>query len=386
MQFAALTITMLIPAITATLNTPMQHALGIQDASVTQAEVKAPTSFFFTSDSAAVCNEFDVAADNVLYALKAGYKEGNCASRWYTIPSGSKKQFLPIYPNSVGRMTTVYFFTKVHRQWDDSILAELLDEHNKKDIVSTVEQVKTLSTLMAAIKDAGLVSMLESGGPFTIFAPNNDAFAKLPVVALKKLLQPQNTDKLKAILTYHVVKGSIHAKDLRDGETVTTLEGLQLRVKVNRAGVFVGGAKVLAADVDASNGVIHTIDSVLLMPRTNMQVENEWTDEEKDQIEFILATTSVNFAMLGSRCHGDPSRDPNFRKAFGVCLKACNAAQGWATSQGVNPRCFQCCHDNYCFGTGSPTDLKCGCNGFDCRRRSHRSAGCDTCSKRYLRL
>ena len=92
----------------------------------------------------------------------------------------------------------------------------------KKDIVALAAGDADLSTLVAAVKDAGLVSALEGKGPFTVFAPTNEAFAKLPAATLKELLQPQNVGKLKAVLTYHVVAGSVHAKDLRDGEMVTT--------------------------------------------------------------------------------------------------------------------------------------------------------------------
>ena len=137
----------------------------------------------------------------------------------------------------------------------------------QKNIVALAAGDKDLSTLVAAVTEAHLVSALEGKGPFTVFAPTNEAFAKLPSGVLSKLLKPQNVGQLKSILTYHVVKGAVHASDLRDGEMVTTLEGQKLRVTINRAGdVFIDGAKVTTANVDASNGVVHIIDSVLLPP------------------------------------------------------------------------------------------------------------------------
>ena len=150
----------------------------------------------------------------------------------------------------------------------DGILQEIYaEERSNKNIVALAAGDKDLSTLVTAVTDAHLVSALEGKGPFTVFAPTNEAFAKLPSGVLSKLLKPQNVGQLKSILTYHVVKGAVHAADLRDGEMVTTLEGQKLRVTINRAGdVFIDGAKVTTANVDASNGVVHIIDSVLLPP------------------------------------------------------------------------------------------------------------------------
>ena len=250
---------------------------------------------------------------------------------------------------------------------------------------------KDLSTLVTALKTAHLIDTLAGKGPFTVFAPTNEAFAKLSAVTLKSLLEPKNIGKLTSILTYHVVSGRVRAGDLHDGQMVRTLEGAKLRVSVREDGVFIDGAKVTTADADAINGVVHIIDEVLLPPAADRMddlfpgAQAQRTNEEVfNYIESILAaTTATNSLALGSRCKGDPSRDRAYQKAFSECLPKCNAAQGW--DSGVNPRCFQCCHDNYCFGKGSPTDLKCGCNGFDCKRRSHRSAGCDTCGSRNLR-
>ena len=116
-------------------------------------------------------------------------------------------------------------------------------------------------TLVAAVKAAGLADTLSSKGPFTVFAPTDAAFAKLPAGTVDALLK--DIPKLKAILTYHVVSGAVMAKDVKTG-MVPTVNGQSLDVKADAMGVTVNGAKVVTADVKASNGVIHVIDTVLL--------------------------------------------------------------------------------------------------------------------------
>ena len=116
-------------------------------------------------------------------------------------------------------------------------------------------------TLVAAVKAAGLAETLSSPGPFTVFAPTDAAFAKLPAGTVDALLK--DIPKLKAILTYHVVSGAVMAKDVKTG-MVPTVNGQSLDVKADSMGVTVNGAKVVTADVKASNGVIHVIDTVLL--------------------------------------------------------------------------------------------------------------------------
>ena len=118
-------------------------------------------------------------------------------------------------------------------------------------------------TLVAAVKAAGLVDTLNSAGPFTVFAPTDEAFAKLPAGTVASLLQPENKDKLVAILTYHVVPGKVLSADVKSGPA-PTVNGKTLTLKTDGAGVTVNGAKVTTADVVGSNGVIHVIDTVLL--------------------------------------------------------------------------------------------------------------------------
>lgn len=115
------------------------------------------------------------------------------------------------------------------------------------------------------MKAAGLAETLSGKGPFTVFAPTNQAFAALPKGTLEKLLKPENRNLLRKVLTYHVVSGDLMAKNLRSGR-VATVEGSPVAVQVRHGGVRVNNANVVKADVDAKNGVIHVIDRVLLPP------------------------------------------------------------------------------------------------------------------------
>jgi uncharacterized surface protein with fasciclin (FAS1) repeats len=137
----------------------------------------------------------------------------------------------------------------------------------EKDIVDTAVAAK-FKTLVAAVQAADLVDTLKGKGPFTVFAPTDEAFAKLPKGTLEELLKPENKDKLKAILTYHVVPGKVLAADVvkLDGKDVKTVGGSPVAVKVNGGIVMIGKAKVTQTDVETSNGVIHVIDTVLLPP------------------------------------------------------------------------------------------------------------------------
>ncbi len=123
----------------------------------------------------------------------------------------------------------------------------------------------SFSTLVTAVKAAGLAGTLSSKGPFTVFAPTNKAFAALPKGTLEKLLKPENRNLLRKVLTYHVVSGDLMAKNLRSGR-VATVEGSPVAVQVRHGSIKVNNANVVKADVDAKNGVIHVIDSVLLPP------------------------------------------------------------------------------------------------------------------------
>jgi uncharacterized surface protein with fasciclin (FAS1) repeats len=135
---------------------------------------------------------------------------------------------------------------------------------HEKDIVDTAVAAGQFNTLAAALKAAGLVETLKGDGPFTVFAPTDDAFAKLPAGTVEDLLKPENKDKLVAILTYHVVPGKVMAADIAGKKTeAKTVQGSMLEIDATD-GVMVDSAKVIKADVTASNGVIHVIDTVVM--------------------------------------------------------------------------------------------------------------------------
>ena len=134
----------------------------------------------------------------------------------------------------------------------------------KPDIVDTAVAAGSFNTLAAALQAAGLVDALKGDGPFTVFAPTDDAFAKLPEGTVENLLKPENKDQLTAILTYHVVPGSYGSGAVISMPSADTLQGSSLTFTADDSGVMVNSAKVVQADVSASNGVIHVIDSVLL--------------------------------------------------------------------------------------------------------------------------
>ena len=134
----------------------------------------------------------------------------------------------------------------------------------KKDIVDTAVGAGTFKTLAAALTAAGLVDTLKGKGPFTVFAPTDDAFAKLPKGTVEDLLKPENKAKLVSILTYHVVAGSVKAADVVKLTSAKTIEGTDVKIKVDGANVMVNDAKVTATDIEASNGIIHVIDTVIM--------------------------------------------------------------------------------------------------------------------------
>ena len=132
-----------------------------------------------------------------------------------------------------------------------------------QDVVALAQGNRDLSTLVDAVTAADLATTLQGEGPFTVFAPTNQAFAAVGQDTLQSLLRPANKDQLTSVLTYHVVEGELKAADLRDGQTLETVQGQRLRVRVDGDTVRVGDARVVQADVDASNGVVHVIDEVL---------------------------------------------------------------------------------------------------------------------------
>ena len=155
---------------------------------------------------------------------------------------------------------------------EDTVVEETVAESTEMteagDIVAVASSTDGFSTLVAALTAGGLVETLQGAGPFTVFAPTDEAFAALPAGLLDKLLLPENKDVLVAILTYHVVAGKVMAADIVAGD-VPTVEGSTVTLDT-MSGVKVNGANVTTADVAASNGVIHVIDAVIVPPTVDL--------------------------------------------------------------------------------------------------------------------
>ena len=136
----------------------------------------------------------------------------------------------------------------------------------EKDIVDTAIEAGQFQTLAAALEAAGLVAILKGEGPFTVFAPTDEAFAKLPSGTVETLLKEENKDQLTAILTYHVVPGKVMSQDVAGIDEARTVNGKMIDVEVDGSAVKVNDATVTQADIAATNGVIHVIDTVILPP------------------------------------------------------------------------------------------------------------------------
>lgn len=144
-------------------------------------------------------------------------------------------------------------------------------EHDKKTtatasmcVVDTAKKAGSFNTLLAAVKAADLEQTLRGEGPFTVFAPTDEAFKKLPEGTVESLLKPENKEKLKAILTYHVVSGTVYAKDVVKLSSAKTVNGKEVKITVEDGKVKVDDANVVQTDIEARNGVIHVIDKVIL--------------------------------------------------------------------------------------------------------------------------
>ncbi len=151
----------------------------------------------------------------------------------------------------------------------DTVMVGGAAMYPSKNIVQNAVHSKDHTTLVAAVKAAGLVDTLSGAGPFTVFAPTNEAFNKLPKGTVATLVKPENKATLTKILTYHVVPGKLEASDLTDGKTLTTVEGDQLTVKRTRGKIYIvdakgGMSRITIPNVNQSNGVIHVVNSVLM--------------------------------------------------------------------------------------------------------------------------
>merc|ERR1719478_790417 len=157
------------------------------------------------------------------------------------------------------------------------------------NIVDIAVGTPDLSTLVTALKAGQLVDTLSGAGPFTVFAPTNEAFAKLPKATLASLLEPKNIKQLQDVLTYHVASGSVHAADLKPFQEIKTVEGKDVRVVKSHGKVFVNRVQVTTADVDASNGVVHIINTVLIPP--TVQAALDATD--KTIVDLAVGTPDL---------------------------------------------------------------------------------------------
>jgi uncharacterized surface protein with fasciclin (FAS1) repeats len=146
----------------------------------------------------------------------------------------------------------------------DPTTAGTVNSTGKADIVDTASNAGSFKTLVAAVKAADLEGTLRGKGPFTVFAPTDEAFAKLPPGTVESLLEPQNKEKLKAILTHHVVAGNVGSAQAMKLSNAKTVNGTELKLDASSGNLHVGAATVTKADIAASNGTIHVIDTVLL--------------------------------------------------------------------------------------------------------------------------
>ncbi|MFC0262542.1 fasciclin domain-containing protein [Fontibacter flavus] len=160
---------------------------------------------------------------------------------------------------SIAMLVTFFVTSAFTANKNSTIYAE-------NDIVDLAVQTDFLSTLVAAVQAGELVDVLKGDGPFTVFAPTNEAFANLPAGTVEELLKPENKSKLVAVLTYHVVPGKVYSNDLKDGMKAKTAQGAEVTISLKGGKAMVNNANVTTADIEASNGVVHVIDTVILPP------------------------------------------------------------------------------------------------------------------------
>ncbi|MDR9388209.1 MAG: fasciclin domain-containing protein [Balneolaceae bacterium] len=172
------------------------------------------------------------------------------------------------------------------------------DTMNKKDVVDLAVETEALSTLVTAVQAADLAETLKGDGPFTVFAPTNEAFNSLPDGVLEMLLQPENKDKLAAVLTYHVVPAKVMSGDLSDDMKAQTVEGSEATINIVDGMAKVDGATVAIADIEASNGVVHVIDQVILPPSIKEALAKDIVDLAVETEELSTLVTAVQAADL----------------------------------------------------------------------------------------
>ncbi|MBE7433727.1 MAG: fasciclin domain-containing protein [Anaerolineales bacterium] len=173
------------------------------------------------------------------------------------------------------------------------------------DIVDTAVADGRFTTLVAAVEAAGLVETLKGEGPFTVFAPTDDAFAALPEGTVESLLLPENKQQLTDILLYHVVSGKVMAADVTGLESAATVLGKDIAIKVDMGNVYINEAKVIITDIETSNGVIHVIDAVLLLPSDEAAESNTIVDVAVADGRFTTLVAAVQAAGLVETLSGE---------------------------------------------------------------------------------
>lgn len=174
-----------------------------------------------------------------------------------------------------------------------AVVASPLQAQHPQDLIGTARSAGQFATLLAAVDAAGLTNTLRGRGPLTVFAPTDEAFRRLPAGTVESLLRPENRDQLRALLLYHVVPGSVSSAAARTLTTATTVEGRAIRLRADGNQLRINGATVVKADVNASNGIIHVIDEVL-MPTTAsvssepMRTASRGTERARDLLDLAI--------------------------------------------------------------------------------------------------
>lgn len=177
-------------------------------------------------------------------------------------------------------------------------------ESHAADIVDTAVAAKGFNTLVAAVKAGGLVETLKGDGPFTVFAPTDEAFAKLPKGTVESLLKPENRDQLVSILTYHVVPGKVTAAEVVKLSDAKTVQGSKVSIKTEHDKVMVGGVNVIKTDIDCSNGVIHVIDGVLMPPKSSEGSAAKHATEPGDIVDVAVGAGSFKTLVAAVKAAG----------------------------------------------------------------------------------
>lgn len=213
-----------------------------------------------------------------------------------------------------------------------------------KTIPEIAASASKFNTLLAAVKAAGLAETLGTAGPFTVFAPTDEAFGRLPAGTVETLLKPENKQKLVDILKYHVVSGRVYSEDAVAAKSAATLQGSPVQISIRDAGAFVNESKLVAVDLDASNGVVHVIDSVLLPPENSVDARKMLNDAVAHGAPLFNAGHHSACAQVYERTLTQlmsTSNDPEMRNQMSQILTharnhTCPTERAWALRRGID--------------------------------------------------